>query len=99
MFLGSWIQNISDHPQYLNNKFIGGEDEMVKSTLTILLFLLALSGYGYAAPSQAALDPVEVGVDERLGEYVPLDLTFYDENGHSVRLAELITQPTILTLL
>lgn len=39
---------------------------------------------------------VQVGVQERLGAKIPLDLTFRDETGRLVRLAELITGPTII---
>jgi len=37
-----------------------------------------------------------IGIDEKLGQVIPLDLTFHDENGNSVRLEELIHTPTIL---
>jgi protein SCO1/2 len=37
-----------------------------------------------------------VGMDERLGARIPLDLTFRDESGKLVRLGELITGPTII---
>jgi len=69
---------------------------MVKSTLTILLLLVALSGH--VAMSRAAIDPVEVGVDEHLGGYVPLDLNFYAESGDTVQLADLMKMPTVLVL-
>jgi protein SCO1/2 len=38
-----------------------------------------------------------IGIDEKLGQLVPLDLTFHDENGNSVSLRQLIQTPTILT--
>jgi len=41
--------------------------------------------------------PDEIGIHERLGQNVPLDLTFSDERGLSVKLGELIDKPTILT--
>jgi protein SCO1 len=41
-------------------------------------------------------DGVQVGLDERLGAKIPLDLTFRDETGRLVRLRELITGPTII---
>ena len=41
-------------------------------------------------------DGVQVGVDERLGAKIPLDLVFRDETGRSRRLSELITGPTII---
>ena len=40
----------------------------------------------------------EVGVDERLGSVVPLDLVLTDESGRPVTLRSLLDKPTILTL-
>ena len=39
-----------------------------------------------------------VGVEEKLGETIPLDLNFKDEAGNPVTLGEFITKPTVLTL-
>jgi protein SCO1/2 len=39
-----------------------------------------------------------IGIDEKLGQLIPLDLTFHDENGNSVSLKQLIHTPTILAL-
>lgn len=35
-------------------------------------------------------------IEEKTGQYVPLDLEFVDENGKTIRLAEIIDRPTIL---
>jgi len=43
-------------------------------------------------------DKVEIGVDEKLGNNIPLDVTFNDEDGNPVTLRELITGPTVLAL-
>ena len=43
-----------------------------------------------------AEDATQVGVDERLGAKLPLDLSFRDETGRPVRLRELIVGPTII---
>jgi len=40
----------------------------------------------------------EIGIFERLGEKVPLDLTFTDSTGKEVVLGDLLEHPTILTL-
>jgi protein SCO1/2 len=40
----------------------------------------------------------EIGINERLGQNVPLDLIFYDESGSPVKLSALIDRPTILSL-
>ena len=42
--------------------------------------------------------PPEVGIDEKLGEIVPLDLGFLDSKGDSVYMRELLGKPTLLTL-
>lgn len=43
-------------------------------------------------------DQQGIGIDQKLGQYVPLDLTFNDENGNPVSLRQLIHTPTILAL-
>lgn len=40
----------------------------------------------------------EVGIDEQLGKFVPLDLVFKDSGGAEVKLGDLITKPTVLSL-
>jgi protein SCO1/2 len=46
-----------------------------------------------------ALQAESLGVNERLGEYVPLDLTFIDEEGKSKTLKEYMdAKPTIISL-
>jgi protein SCO1/2 len=51
------------------------------------------------APQAApALTGADVGIDEKLGTRVPLDLTLTDENGKPVTLGSLVDKPTVLTL-
>ncbi len=59
------------------------------------VFLSGLATSAAAGP-QPNLGPM--GVDERLGAQVPLDLTLLDETGRKVTLRSLIDRPTILTL-
>lgn len=62
--------------------------------ITMALFLVQ----GLAAqvnPINEAL--VEVGIVEKLGEIIPLGLTFYNEDNDTVTLGELINKPTILS--
>ncbi len=40
-----------------------------------------------------------VGVDEKLGEKIPLDLTFWNEKGEKVMLRELVDRPILLQLI
>ncbi|MBI4697692.1 MAG: SCO family protein [Nitrospirae bacterium] len=39
----------------------------------------------------------EIDVEEKLGEYIPLDIIFYEEDGKPVALKQLINKPTIIT--
>ena len=75
------------------------------SKIAVLLFILP--GVAYASVEQlpahqhAAMVPSvaevsQIGLTERLGEKLPLDLIFRDENGKPIRLGELITGPTII---
>ena len=46
----------------------------------------------------SVIKPEEVGIDEKLGQVIPLDLMLRDEQGQPVTLRSLIDRPTILTL-
>jgi len=48
--------------------------------------------YGKASSSD------ESGLDETLGQNVPLDLTFRDETGFPIRLGDIVDRPVVLTL-
>ncbi|MEW5843504.1 MAG: SCO family protein [Bacteroidota bacterium] len=41
---------------------------------------------------------IKVGIDEKLGNYLPMNLKFTESDGKVVTLKELITKPTILAL-
>ena len=51
------------------------------------------TNHHHAAPPSPS---PEVGLDEKIGNVIPLDATFMDEQGHQVRLSELITVPTLI---
>ncbi len=38
----------------------------------------------------------DIGIDEKLGQYIPANLVFADENGNSVNLRNMIDKPTII---
>lgn len=70
---------------------------MKRSVLATVVVLLALS-----ASAQSSIFPRtaadKVGIDQRIGAEVPLDLTFRDENGKVVRLADYMgDKPVVLT--
>ena len=78
---------------------------MIRATLPSLLLALALAAGPVVkaqapAPSPAApvFTPEEVGLDEKLGATIPLDLQLKDEAGQPVTLRQLITKPTVISL-
>jgi len=40
----------------------------------------------------------DLGVDERIGQRIPLDAVFYDEQGHTISLRKLFNRPVVLSL-
>lgn len=50
----------------------------------------------HGGPVLASDAAAKAGLTERLGEKIPLDLTFRDESGKPVRLGDLVTVPTII---
>ncbi|NQU11373.1 SCO family protein [bacterium] len=56
-----------------------------------------LAGLAGGVVSRAA-PPAGVGLDEQLGQIVPLNLEFRDESNQVVTLQSLVTKPTLLTL-
>lgn len=54
------------------------------------------SAGGHVHPVAREDTAAKVGLDEKLGTIIPLDLTFRDEQGQPVRLAELINKPTVI---
>lgn len=67
----------------------------------LLPALMLLAGFfaGTAAAhdeTDHAQDNVAIGITEHLGGKIPLDATFRDESGKTVRLADLVTGPTIM---
>jgi protein SCO1/2 len=63
-----------------------------------LILLIVYSSLSY--PITNTQDLKDIGVDEKLGDSTPLDLTFYDEDGKPVTLGDFFEEdkPVILTL-
>jgi protein SCO1/2 len=55
-------------------------------------------GAAAGASQDTEVKPEEVGLDEKLGATVPLDIVLRDEAGKPVTLRQLVDRPTILTL-
>ncbi len=70
---------------------------IIISLLALLLTLLCAASNGDAKFNSASQsESFTAGIDEHPGEKIPLDITFLDESGKAVTLAELITGPTII---
>lgn len=63
-----------------------------------LLVLVLLVIFNTLVLGEQPMQNYEIGIDEKLGEYIPLDLSFYDENGKLISLRKLINKPTIISL-
>ena len=76
---------------------------MMRAALMLCVLLLPASAQKKTAPKSEPFNPeraqIEVGIDQRLGESLPLDLVFSDEHGRALRLGELFGErPVILAL-
>jgi protein SCO1/2 len=61
-------------------------------------FLACLIALGLSAPLRAGdQSRPKVGIEEKLGQTIPLDAEFYDEEGQLVSLKDLVNKPTIFT--
>ncbi|TSA20041.1 SCO family protein [bacterium] len=61
-------------------------------------FLACLIALGLSATLRAGdQSKPKVGIEEKLGQTIPLDAEFYDENGQLVSLKDLVNKPTIFT--
>ena len=69
--------------------------------IKVFYFLLIYIFIVFNLPIQSFTDEnkhVEVGIDEQLGHYIPLDISFTNEKGEKVKLSDLIKRPTIIAL-
>lgn len=69
--------------------------KLIFTALTPFVLVLILQSSIHARVEQQKDQP-GVGIDEKLGQIIPLGLTFCDEKGQEVSLRQLIHTPTIL---
>lgn len=63
-----------------------------------LLILLLFSALTVSVYAQLPIKPeVEIGIVEKLGDTIPLDLKFFNEKNDTVTLGSMINKPTILS--
>jgi protein SCO1/2 len=68
------------------------------ATILLLLISLLFPPGPLQAHGGPSAGPAEVGIVQELGQHVPLNLTFRDEDSREVSLGQLIHTPVILTL-
>jgi protein SCO1/2 len=64
----------------------------ILATCAVILFLQT----GGEAHVEEHKDQPGVGIEEKLGQIIPLDIVFNDESGNRISLRQLINKPTIL---
>jgi protein SCO1/2 len=73
----------------------------MRTPFAIKVWILLLGVILFHSPLNAHVEQSKglsgIGIDEKLGQFVPLNLTFNDEDGNPVTLKQLIHTPTILT--
>ena len=62
----------------------------------ILLLLLLLSTASAAFGHESTASKADIVLTEKLGQYIPADAVFVDENGKQVNLKNFIDKPTII---
>jgi protein SCO1 len=60
---------------------------------SVILFILILSFINTVYPQQTAQP---IGISEKLGQFIPLDVELYDESGNLVQLKSIINKPTLV---
>ncbi len=68
---------------------------MIKRILHVSIIWILLAVISSAFSKN---DRTEVGVDEKLGDFLPMELEFFDSNGDTVKLADVIDKPVLLAL-
>ncbi len=64
----------------------------MKSLIVISLFVLS----SFVLLANDSTKKIEIGIDEKIGQTVPLNLEFFDEKGYLVSLKDVVKKPTIL---
>ena len=63
-----------------------------------IIFLFLAIILKTTAFAEQPIKPYDIGIEEKLAGYVPLDASFYDETGQAISLKQLIHNPTIVSL-
>jgi protein SCO1/2 len=79
--------------------FIGMRAQIARKILMLLMAVFFFHGTLNAhVEREQPKDLSGIGIDQKLGQYAPLDLAFADETGRTISLRQLIQGPNILAL-
>lgn len=79
----------------MNSRLLGRMRHLAVALATVLM-LQPCDSISHTGSTATAEEESKVGLDERLGSKIPLDIAFRDETGKRVILSDLITGPTII---
>ncbi len=68
----------------------------LKPILLIVSFLAAFLAVSTSFAHGTGAGAADIGLEEKLGQYIPADASFSDENGKKTNLKKLIDKPTII---
>ena len=71
---------------------------MIKAFFSFALIICFTLAWGQDMERQFRPSEQEIGITERLDEYVPLDISLVTETGERVMLSEIVDKPTVLAL-
>lgn len=66
--------------------------------LRLCISILTIAAFATSLSASNGEKKLEVGIDEKLGQYLPMNATIVDDRGNQRTLKQLIDKPTILTL-
>jgi protein SCO1/2 len=66
--------------------------------IILILFISIIFSFAALALAQVEDSDKPASIQENLGGYIPMDLTFTDEHGDTQRLGDLIDRPTVISL-
>ncbi len=70
----------------------------IRSLIIFLLLFIPVILIPRGARAESQQGPPEIGIVEKLGDYIPEELYFQNEKGDTVTLKSLIKKPTVLSL-
>jgi hypothetical protein len=71
----------------------------MKKLFALIIFICSIGFLNGQDPVKMDFNKIEVeiGIVERLGDTIPMDLWFLDDSGDTITLDEIIDKPTILS--